>query len=152
MPKHIISHSETDDFGEIIAIHCSLEPFDLAFKINSLLGIRLIRSNHDISFKKSEERYMAYSFEPDLNGPLIYLYSNSFIKSHVIKDSRLLFDHQTTEIFLIPELKQADFIIKYIDEKKTVDSFIKSLSLLKEIYSCYRVQKTKIKSKQNLIL
>ena len=61
MSNHVLLHSETDDLGEIIAIHCPLEPFDLAFKINALLGFQLTRAAHDISFKQTEEKYMVYS-------------------------------------------------------------------------------------------
>jgi len=52
----------------------------------------------------------------------------------------------------MPEFSSADYIIKYVDEKNTLESFIKSLSLLKEISSCYKLEESKIKSKHNLIL
>jgi len=150
--NHILSHSETDDKGEIIAIHCSLEPFDLAFKINSHLDIKLIRTNYDISFKQTEENYMAYSNESDSEDALVFLFSNSYIRSQVNKDSPLLFDQESTGHSLMPELSGADYLIKYVDEKNALESFIKSLSLLKEISSCYKVENSKIKSKHNLII
>ena len=152
MSNHVLSHSETDDLGEIIAVHCFLEPFDLAFKINALLGLKLVRTDYDISFKQTEEKYMVYSTDPSSEGPLIFLYSNSYIKSSINKSSRLLFDQESTEHSLMPELNSADYIIKYVDEKNTLQSFIKSLSLLKELSSCYKVAESKIKSKHNLIL
>jgi hypothetical protein len=150
--NHILSHSETDDRGEIIAVHCSLEPFDLAFKINSHLNIKLVRTNYDISFKQTEENYMAYSNESSSEGALVFLFSNSYIKSQANKGSPLLFDQESTEHALMPELRQADYLIKYVDENSALESFIKSLSLLKEISSCYKVENSKIKSKHNLIL
>ena len=152
MSNHILSHSETDDRGEIIAVHCSLEPFDLAFKINSHLNIKLVRTNYDISFKQTEENYMAYSNESSSEGALVFLFSNSYIKSQANKGSPLLFDQESTEHALMPELRQADYLIKYVDENSALESFIKSLSLLKEISSCYKVENSKIKSKHNLIL
>ena len=152
MSNHILSHSETDDRGEIIAVHCSLEPFDLAFKINSHLNIKLVRTNYDISFKQTEENYMAYSNESSSEGALVFLFSNSYIKTQANKDSPLLFDQESTEHALMPELRQADYLIKYVDENSALESFIKSLSLLKEISSCYKVENSKIKSKHNLIL
>ena len=152
MVNHVLSHSETDDFGEIIAIHCSLEPFDLAFKINGALGIKLARADYDISFKQTEEKYLIYSTDRNLEGPLVILYSNSYVKSVLNNSPQLLFDQESTEYSLIPELSNADYLIKYVDEKNTIDSFIKYLSLLKEISSCYKVVESKIKSKHNLIL
>ena len=152
MSNHILSHNETDDLGEIIAVHCPLEPFELAFKINGLLGLQLVRADHDISFKQTEEKYMVYSTPSSSDGPFVFLYSNSYIKSSINKSSRLLFDQESTEHSLMPELNSADYIIKYVDENKTIDSFIKSLSLLKELSSCYKVAESKIKSKHNLIL
>ena len=152
MASHVLSHNETDDFGEIIAVHCPLEPFDLAFQINKVLGIKLARSNYDISFKKSEEKYLVYSTDDTLEGRLIILYSNSYMGSSLNKSPRLLFEQESTGHSLMPELNSADYIIKYVDEKNTIGSFIKSLSLLKEVSSCYQVEESKIKSKHNLIL
>jgi hypothetical protein len=52
MAIYSLTHNDIDDNGQIIAIHSVLEPFDLAFKINASLGLKLIRSEFDISFKK----------------------------------------------------------------------------------------------------
>ena len=152
MSNHILTHNETDDLGEIIAVHCPLEPFELAFKINGLLGLQLVRADHDISFEQTEGKYMVYSTPSSSDGPFVFLYSNSYMKSSLNKSSRLLFNQESTKLFLMPEFSSADYIIKYVDEKNTLQSFIKSLSLLKEISSCYKLEEPKIKSKHNLIL
>ena len=52
MPKYVLTHSEMEEKSNIIAIHSSSEPFDLAYNINSKLGLKLFRSSLDISFEK----------------------------------------------------------------------------------------------------
>jgi hypothetical protein len=63
----------------------------------------------------------------------------------------LLFDANPTRHLLIPELKSVDYVVKYIGEKN-IKSLIKSISLLKDVSSSYKVDKKKIKSIDNLIV
>jgi hypothetical protein len=152
MPIHSLTHNDIDDVGQIIAIHCALEPFDLAFKINSSLGLKLIRSEFDISFKKKEEKYMVYKDENSGDGFSAWLYSNSFTGSKFNSANESLFEEESIEFSLMPEFSKADYILKRSGESSSLDSFIKALSLLPEISSCYLVPENKIKSKHNLIL
>lgn len=151
MPKHVLSHNEIDEKGQIIAIHCVLEAFDLAFKINSSLGLRFIRSRSDITFKNNQEKYMVYKNTINGNGLVFWLYSNSSLISEVNKNPKLLFKEQAFERSLIPEFSKADYILKIIGENSYCNKFIKSLLLLPEILSCYIIPENKIKSKHNLI-
>lgn len=151
MPKHVLSHNEIDEKSHIIAIHCVLETFDLAFKINSSLGLRFVRSKSDITFKNNQEKYMVYKNTVNGNGLVFWLYSNSSLISEVNKNPELLFKEQAFERSLIPEFSKADYILKIIGENSCCNKFINSLLLLPEILSCYIIPENKIKSKHNLI-
>jgi len=151
MPKYVLTHSEMEEKSNIIAIHSSSEPFDLAYNINSKLGLKLFRSSLDISFEKGVEKYMVYKNAFSEKGVNYWLYSNSFIEPSVNQNSGLLFNEDSFERFLIPELSRADFLIRRVGKDDSLDSFIKSLSLLPQISSCYLVSNKKIKSKRNLI-
>ena len=151
MPNHVISYNEIDDESQIIAIHSVLEPYDLAYKINFSLGLDLARSDFDISFKKNDERYMVYR-NSDGQEESFWLFPNSFKKSKLNKNSNLLFKEESVERSLIPEFSKADFILKRIGEKNSMNKFLKSLSLLQDISSCYSISSSKIKSKHNLII
>ena len=71
MPKHILLSNELEDKGKIIAIHCALELFDLAYKINSSLNLRLYRCDLDISFKKKFRRIPKSQMKPACAAPPI---------------------------------------------------------------------------------
>ena len=151
MPKYVLTHNEMDEKSNIIAIHSTSEPFELAYNINYKLGLKLLRSSFDISFKKGVEKYMVYKNAFNQKSVNYWLYSNSFIEPSINQNSGLLFNEDSFERFLIPELSKADFLIKRVGEEDSLDSFIKSLSLLSQISSCYLVSNKKIKSKRNLI-
>ena len=82
MPNYTLSHSEIDDKGFFFGIHCSLEPFNLAFKINSLLKIKLIRTNHDVTFKNKKERYMVYKNIVKKNETPLWPVSYTHLRAH----------------------------------------------------------------------
>ena len=151
MPNHVISYNEIDDESQIIAIHSVLEPYDLAYKMNFSLGLDLVRSDFDISFKKNNQKYMVYR-NGDGQEESFWLFSNSFTEPKLNKASNLLFEEESVENSLIPEFSKADFMLKRIGEKNSMNRFLKSLSLLKDISSCYIVSSDKIKSKHNLII
>ena len=151
MPKHVLLSNELEDKGKIIAIHCALELFDLAYKINSSLNLRLYRCDLDISFKKNKEKYMVYKSSESEKGLSVWLYSNSFIYSNLNKTSQLLFSEEAVERSLMPEFPKVDYLLKLIGEEKFLNPFLKSISLINEVSSCYLVRENKIKSKNNLI-
>jgi|TARA_B110000444_G_scaffold260955_1_gene310141 hypothetical protein len=151
MPNYTLSHSEIDDKGYLFGIHCSLEPFNLAFKINSLLKIKLIRTNHDVTFKNKKERYMVYKNIVKKNETPLWLFSNSFLISKINKNPVVLFKEELLERSLLPEFPKTDYILKIIGESSYCIEFAKSLALLPEVLSCYLLPNNKIKSKHNLI-
>ena len=151
MAIYSLTHNDIDDNGQIIAIHSVLEPYDLAFKINASLGLKLIRSEFDISFKKKEQKYMVYKDENSRDGFSAWLYSNSFTGFKFNTNNESLFNEESIEFSLMPEFSKADYILKRSGETSSLDSFIKNLLSLPEISSCYMLPENKIKSKHNLI-
>lgn len=151
MSNYILSHNEIDDKGHLFGIHCPLEPFNLAFKINSLLNIRLVRTRLDVTFKNNKERYMVYKNIVKKNEASLWLYSNSFLISTINKSSEVLFEEEVIERSLLPEFSKTDYILKIIAENSYCSEFAKSLVLLPDVLSCYLLPNNKIKSKHNLI-
>lgn len=151
MSNYVLSHNEIDDKGHLFGIHCALEPFNLAFKINSLLKIRLVRARQDITFKNNQEGYMVYKNLVKKNEPSFWLYSNSFLVSTTNKSSEILFEEEIIERSLIPEFSKTDYILKIVSEKSYCSEFAKSLVLIPDVLSCYLLPNNKIKSKHNLI-
>ena len=152
MSKHLLSLNEINEAFELIAIHSSSEPHDLVFEINRSMGLNLFRTKHDISFKKTNEKYMVYKSDGYNKSESLFLYMNTFYDLKETKSTNLLFNSTPSKSVLLPEVKSADYIIKYVGEKKNIKYFVKSLSLMKQISSCYSLNKKKIKSVNNLIV
>ena len=151
MSNYVLSHNEIDDKGHLFGIHCALEPFNLAFKINSLLKIRLVRTRQDGTFKNNQDRDMVYKNLVKKNERSFWLYSNSFLVSTTNKSSEILFEEEVIERSLIPEFSKTDYILKIVSEKSYCSEFAKSLVLIPDVLSCYLLPNNKIKSKHNLI-
>ncbi|MFL2638826.1 MAG: IPExxxVDY family protein [Flavobacteriaceae bacterium] len=152
MSKHLLSFNEINEAFELIAIHSSSEPHDLVFEINRSMGLNLFRTKHDISFKKNNEKYMVYKSDGYNKSESLFLYMNTFYDLKETKSTNLLFNSTPSKSVLLPEVKSVDYIIKYVGEKKNIKYFVKSLSLMKQISSCYSLNKKKIKSVNNLIV
>ena len=152
MSKHLLSLNEINEAFELIAIHSSSEPHDLVFEINRSMGLNLFRTKHDISFKKNNEKYMVYKSDGYNKSESLFLYMNTFYDLKETKSTNLLFNSTPSKSVLLPEVRSADYIIKYVGEKKNIKYFVKSLSLMKQISSCYSLNKKKIKSVNNLIV
>ncbi len=152
MSKHLLSLNEINEAFELIAIHSSSEPHDLVFEINRSMGLNLFRTKHDIGFKKNNEKYMVYKSDGYNKSESLFLYMNTFYDLKETKSTNLLFNSTPSKSVLLPEVKSADYIIKYVGEKKNIKYFVKSLSLMKQISSCYSLNKKKIKSVNNLIV
>ena len=152
MYKHLLSFNEINEAFELIAIHSSSEPHDLVFEINRSMGLNLFRTKHDISFKKNNEKYMVYKSDGHNKSESLFLYMNTFYDLKETKSTNLLFNSTPSKSVLLPEVKSVDYIIKYVGEKKNIKYFVKSLSLMKQISSCYSLNKKKIKSVNNLIV
>ena len=127
-------------------------PHDLVFEINRSMGLNLFRTKHDISFKKNNEKYMVYKSDGYNKSESLFLYMNTFYDLKETKSTNLLFNSTPSKSVLLPEVKSVDYIIKYVGEKKNIKYFVKSLSLMKQISSCYSLNKKKIKSVNNLIV
>tara|TARA_B100001094_G_scaffold132141_2_gene127968 strand:+ start:7459 stop:7920 length:462 start_codon:yes stop_codon:yes gene_type:complete len=151
MSNYVLSHDEIDDNGHLFGIHCALEPFNLAFKINALLGVSLVRTKLDVTFKNNQDRYMVYKNIVKKNEASVWLYSNTFLASTVNKSSGALFKNEVVEHSLLPEFSKTDYLLKMVAEGSYCTEFAKSLILLPDVLSCYLLPSDKIKSKHNLI-
>ena len=151
MSNYVLSHDEIDDNGHLFGIHCALEPFNLAFKINALLGVSLVRTKLDVTFKNNQDRYMVYKNIVKKNEASVWLYSNTFLASTVNKSSGALFKNEVVEHSLLPEFSKTDYLLKMVAEDSYCTEFAKSLILLPDVLSCYLLPSDKIKSKHNLI-
>lgn len=146
------------DFG-LVAIHCSVEVYQIAFLLNKHLDFRLRRTEEDVAatFKDVCAYFPVYHYEDNQQ-----CISYDLIGNHNQSSSNLspitsgLFGAevmaQTTNWFL-PELKKVDFFLKITeDECKFPQKFIlQQLNQIALITTAYAVEISGLKMKENLI-
>jgi hypothetical protein len=148
---------QLEDFStteyELIAIHTSIEVTKLAFLLNKSLSTRFhFFDSIDKTEKKlkgSFDRYIFFDSENQTSWNLIE--NKSIIKVENISNS--LFENYEQYMFMVPEYKKVDFILK-VD---TDDNFLKikeinhTISKIESISMSYTIDKNTIKTKSNLI-
>ena len=156
--KLLLDDFVTVDY-ELIAIHSSLEDYRLAYFINRELSILLEKSPKDIGItvKEGESCFSRFVFE-DTEKELLwnFIQNKSTIKT-IQQNNISLFEEAgldvATNVFLLPELKKVDYIIKIenICSSFALEELIEKLLSIRHISTAYRIDHQKLKSKNNLI-
>ncbi|NRD22300.1 IPExxxVDY family protein [Winogradskyella litoriviva] len=146
-----------DDSYKLIAIHCRLEDYRLAYLLNKHLGIKLERKEKDIDFKYLESSYSIFEWDNETEYVLWNLISNVCKKEEdSLSSSGTLFDspEKILKTFnLISEFKKVDFFLKISDEIQIVNEkfILNKLQAIPQIITSYTVNPLQIKSKDHLI-
>ncbi|MCF7559471.1 IPExxxVDY family protein [Sabulilitoribacter multivorans] len=149
-----------DDFDEVcntlIAIHCTLEDYRLAYLLNKHLGITLKRKPVDLDYSKKDASYAIYEWV-DHKQLLTWNLVSNICKKQALQetDYRSLFNTEqtTTTFYLLPEHKTVNYFLKidsefsFSKEKYILDSILK----IPQIATAYSINYSELQSKENLI-
>lgn len=145
-----------DDTYKLIAIHCRLEDYRLAYLLNQSLDLRLQRKTEDIDMEYLKSSYSIFEWNNTSQYVTWNLVSNVCKKEEDSLYSTGLF--QTNEkviktFNLVPEYKKVDFFIKISDEIQNVNEkvILRKLQDIPQIITSYSVNPSKLKSKDHLI-
>jgi len=146
-----------DDTYKLIAIHCGLEDYRLAYLLNKNLGLNLERKSEDLDFKYLKSSYSIFEWENGLEYVKWNLISNVCKKEvDSLYSTGTLFEtnEKVLKTFnLISEYKKVDYFIKISDEIQNVSErlILNKLHSIPQIITSYTVDPLKIKSKDHLI-
>lgn len=152
-----------DDFQEefsLIAIHCSEEPYMMAYMLNKQISLRLFRKKLDVDFSNQglDISFPIFEYEDELNYFLYNLVANKNKSlSAKVHSSGGLFDDissdKTITTFLLKEFKNVDYFLKIRSdyEKVNTRNLISTINDIEQVISAYTIDNNKIKSKNNLI-
>lgn len=145
-----------DDTYKLIAIHCRLEDYRLAYLLNQNLELNLKRKSKDVDFEYLKSSYSIFEWNNTSQFVTWNLVSNVCKKEEESLYSTGLF--QTSEkvlktFNLVPEYKNVDYFIKISDEIQNVNEklILHKLQSIPQIVTSYSVNPTQIKSKDHLI-
>ena len=157
--KLILEDEEKENFS-LIAIHCSLEAYKMAFFLNKQIQFRLVRRRLDLEFSKGglEVTFPLFEFLDEQHYTNYYLVANKCktLKARTVASGGLFGDDASEESithYLMPESKQVDFFLKVSSEYDQVPirKLLMQLNEVNEIISAYTVDTATLKSKENLI-
>ncbi len=148
---------QLDDFNtteyELIAIHTTIEVTKLAFLLNKNLDTRFhFFDTIDKTEKKEKgsfDRFLFFDTESETSWNLIE--NKSIIK--VENNSNSLFEDYEQYMYMIPEYKKVDFVLKIDTEDNflNIEEINQKISKIDSISMSYTLDKNKIKTKSNLI-
>ncbi|MFT4781440.1 MAG: hypothetical protein ACJAZK_001020 [Psychroserpens sp.] len=150
-----------DDFYDasfsLIAIHCKLEDYRLAYLLNKYLGLNLRRKAHDLDYNYFDASFSIFEWENEKIDSVWNLVSNVCKKEEAaLQSSGFLFDNQTTvtrTVNLLPELKTVDYLIKVSTEDRHFNEklILNKIQIIPQVITTYSVDIEKLKSKEHLI-
>ncbi|MFT4984145.1 MAG: hypothetical protein ACI9Q9_001202 [Flavobacterium sp.] len=161
MAIHKLDLGEFDKVDyNLIAIHTAIEDYRLAYFINQKLPINLSKSNEEvqIKIKGGETKFSRFDYYDSENGVFWNLVQNkNEVSQQKVDTVQNLFSNITMKIvmkvYLLPEIKKADYFLKIENTHETMNVFkIKAiLNTIDSISAVYTVDANQIKSKNNLI-
>ncbi|MDP5001819.1 MAG: IPExxxVDY family protein [Flavobacterium sp.] len=144
----------SDDY-ELIAVHSSLDDYKLAYTLNKALGIQLSKNLAyvEIAIPEGKSAFSNYIFDDEKNDVIWTLIENKTTIINSNKQTISLFEQVDITVFLLPEFKKADYLIKIenIDYGFESESIIEKIQEIKNVTMAYTIDITNLKSKNNLI-
>jgi len=150
-----------DDFYDasfsLLAIHCRLEDYRLAYLLNKYLSLNLERKPRDLDYNYFAASFSIYEWENTTFDTVWNLVSNICKKEEAaLQSSGSLFQNsaQVTRTYnLLPELKTVDYLIKVSNEYRNFNErhILHSIQSIPQVITAYSVDIDQIKSKDNLI-
>ncbi len=150
-----------DDFIDesyvLLAIHCIVEDFRVAYLLNYYLNINLQRKPQDLDFKYVESSYSIFEWKDTEQLRTWNLVSNICKKEEEsLTSSGSLFTDSNKIIKkhnLIPELKNVNFLLKISHDGNVLNekTIITKIQEIPQIATVYSIDLRRIKYKDNLI-
>ena len=144
----------SDDY-ELIAVHSSLDDYKLAYMLNKELGIQLSKNLAyvEIAIPEGKSAFSNYIFDDEKNDVVWTLIENKTTIINSNKQTTSLFEQVDITVFLLPEFKKADYLIKIenIDYGFDSESIVEKIQEIKNVTTAYTIDITNLKSKNNLI-
>ena len=148
---HKISKAFYDDSFKLIAVHCGLKGYAMAYHLNSAIKLQLNRREEKEGAET--ESFPIYEWKDELNDCYWALITNT-IKEEKQNESFGLFLNEVTidKVHLVEERKEVDYFLKLeADNTRLLDEAVKKINLIPKVVTAYHIDVATLKSKRNLI-
>lgn len=161
MQAHKLVLDDFDSPFKLIAIHCSLEGYRLAFLLNKILDTKLARTpeekDHDIVTKAGTAKYALYTYKNQQKYCMYFLIGNrSNLQSRRANGTDSLFGSESFDsspVYLLPQYKSVDFLFKIEEEGEMLaeTELLNRIKEIPEVSTAYSIDTDDLKYKDNLI-
>ena len=154
---HKISAEFYEDSFDLIALHCSLEDYAMAYALNLCLKSDFKRRQNDLDIS-AHITIPIFEWKDDINDRYWTFFTNNGLKEDTLVRSDL-FKNETsyTTFNIVPEHRDVDYFIKIVQDDSgcywngKIENLIKVLLAIPKIVTAYTIETDKLKSKNNLI-
>ncbi|MGA1029557.1 MAG: IPExxxVDY family protein [Flavobacteriaceae bacterium] len=148
-----LSLDELHDTYYLEGICSTLEGFELAFYLNQNAGSYFYRAPEDIDFPTANAFFSRFIWESEAEGRVAEFYANKYqavLPSSQNLNDTLLDTPNLKEVYLLPEFKQLDFVLK-VNDLVRLENIKSVLHDLSSVSLHYTIELNKIKNQMNLI-
>lgn len=157
MALHKLLVDDFDDLNySLLAVHCEMEDFRLAYFLNQTLATRLSRTKEDLDFLTSLATFSVFEWSNPLLQTDWHLIKNNCLVEKVAVSKGLFLetnDKSWVKHSLIPEHNSVDYLLKidngggFINEKEILNKIQK----ISKVSTAYSIDVSQLKSKEHLI-
>ena len=157
MALHKLLVDDFDDLNySLLAVHCEMEDFRLAYFLNQSLATRLSRTKEDLDFLPSLATFSVFELSNLLLQTDWHLIKNNCLVEKVAVSEGLFLetnDKSWVKHSLIPEHNSVDYLLKidngggFINEKEILNKIQK----ISKVSTAYSIDVSQLKSKDHLI-
>lgn len=141
MSKNKLQVEYDFDFS-LFALNTNVKPHKIAWYLNTKEGFEFVRTDElNIEFNQSKSISIVH-----------YLHEDEYSKFRILKN-RAEFSEDSFDAFLLPEMKQFDFLIMLENESSTFDEnvFFNKIRDIPFVQFAIKVDLKTLKSRDNLI-
>lgn len=141
-----------EDPFDLVALHSSLEDYELVYFINMHLQSRFRRCRNDFEMSP-EVSFPIFEWKDEPNAIYWSLVTNNSLSEYRLPRTDLFKEETSyTTHHLVPERKEVDYFIKVEQTHVNVEvDIVKPLQSIPKIITAYQVDIDSLKSKNNLI-
>ena len=157
MALHKLLVDDFDDLNySLLAVHCEMEDFRLAYFLNQSLATRLSRTKEDLDFLTSLATFSVFEWSnPLLQTDWHLIKNNCLVEKVAVSEGFFLEtnDKSWVKHSLIPEHNSVDYLLKidngggFINEKEILNKIQK----ISKVSTAYSIDVSQLKSKEHLI-
>ena len=146
-----------DSYFVLLAIHCRLEDYRLAYLLNQHLDTRLIRKPQDLDYNYFAASFSIYEWDnEDMDTKWNLVANVCKMEEAALQSSGSLFTNQNTitkTYHLLPEFKNVDYFIKITNENDRFNErlVLRKIQSIPQVITTYNINTDQIKSKDHLI-